>query len=140
MAEDKTQPIAQKLIDFVLTFHDDKYNFKDDIHYISAMKFLEFHKEQDTTTLHYVPNFNIDDIKDLSSYLHKQFESYYEVAQKQENQLNELNEQLIQCNQYMQMAESPMKNLMKSEKILYLHALQNKTTSKLISSELDQNR
>ena len=140
MAEDETQPIAQKLIDFVLAFHHNKTNFKDDINYASAMKFLEFHKQHDTSTIHYVPNFSIDYVKDLSSYKHKQLEFFYEVVQKQENRLIKLNEKLIQCNQYMQMSESPLINLMKSEKILYIHALQDKTTSKLISSELDQNR
>ena len=131
IADDATKPIAQKLIDFVLAFHHDKTSFEDDIQYASSMKFLEFHKRQEPNSPHYVPNFVIDDMKDLSGYLYKQFESFYDIVKKQENQLIKLNEELIQCNKYMEIAETPLINLMNSEKTLYLQALQDEDNSKL---------
>ena len=140
LAEDKDSPVARKMVDFVLAFHHRKTDFKDQTKYTSAMRFLAFHKENCTSNIHFVPNYNTNDMKDFANALYTHFSMIWNVVKGHERELFHMNLHLRTLSQNIEIANDTMYQLFESEKILFFNALESADISKLIASKESQER
>ena len=140
LAENETSKLAQTMIDFVLAFYHRKTDFKDDTQYITGLKFMKYLKQQDSTKLHRVPNYNFKDIKELSVGLHRQFDLFDGVVRESEGRIYKMNLALLQSNQDYKLAEEMMTNLFNTEKELFKTVLKTANFSILLSADENEKR
>ena len=140
LSDDGTSELAQKMVDFVLGFYHRKTDFDDNTQYITGLKFLKFRQKQDTTKLHYVPNYDFGEIVLLSGALHDQFSHFDDLVRDLEKKLFDMNENLKESNEKFEMAESNMMNMFNSEKALFLNAMKTADISILLSADESERR
>ena len=132
--------LARKMIDFILAFHRRKTDFKDETKYSRALKFQDFNKLQVRKRIHFVPNYNFQDIHSLSDSLKDQFALLSSIVKKHEEHICDVNSRLGESNQIFAMIEMVMTNLFNTEKNLFLNSLQSANISILTSSKASQER
>ena len=140
LAEDETAPIAHKMVDFVLAFHHKKTDFKDRTKYTSAMRFLSFNKDKNSSNVHFVPNYNTNDMKKFADILYEHFSFIWKAIKDHEDQLSDMESHLRTLSQNIAIATNTVNQLFESERTLFLNSLQSANISKLIFSKESEER